>query len=206
MRLLLVRHGETPWNAAGRFQGQTDVPLSPRGQRQAEAVARVMAAEHVHAVLASDLRRTQDTARPIATALGLPLQLDPRLREIAFGDWEGLTFDEIQSVYADLLAARQANPMHVAPPGGETLGQVTGRVRAALDHLRCTNSERTVVLVAHGGSLQVLVCLALGLSCRMYRQFVLHTGSVSELYVSPQDAVLMRLNDTHHLTEADHER
>ena len=204
-RLLLVRHGETAWNAAGRFQGHMDVPLSPHGRQQAAALARTLAAEPVHAVYASDLQRTWETALILAAPAGLQVQQEPRLREITFGHWEGLTLAEIEQHHATALAAWRADPMQVAPPGGETLAQVTNRVQAAMAHLVAIGQEYTVVLVAHGGSLRVLLCLALGLPPRAYRQFALAPGSLSELYIDQQDAVLTRLNDTHHLSGVGHD-
>lgn len=200
VRLLLVRHGETAWNAAGRLQGQTDLPLSPLGRQQASALAGVVAAETVHALYTSDLRRAWETAQILADPLGLQVQPEPRWREMAFGHWEGLTFAQVQQRDAAALAAWQADPMRVAPPGGETLTQVTDRVRTALDCLVSTCQERTAALVAHGGPLRVLLCLALGLPPQSHWQFMLAPSSLSELRLDAQGAVLMRLNDTHHLT------
>lgn len=202
VRLLLVRHGETAWNTAGRFQGQTDLPLSTAGQCQAKALGRALTAERVHALYSSDLQRTWETARIIAASLHLTVQPEPRLREMAFGHWEGLTFAEIQQRDPHTLAAWQADPEHMAPPGGETLLQVTDRVRTALHRLVSHCQEETVVLVAHGGPLRILLCLALGLASRAYWQFAITPGSLSELQVYEQGAVLTRLNDTHHCNEA----
>lgn len=204
VRLLLVRHGETAWNAAGRFQGQTDMPLSPIGQRQAEALARLLLAEGIEALYSSDLQRAWETADCIATTLGLPVQPEPRLREMAFGHWEGLTFAETQQRHSDALAAWQDDPMHIAPPGGETLLQVADRVNAVLQQMVTVYQTQTVVLVAHGGPLRVLLCLGLGLPARAHWQFVVTPGSLSELSLSDQGAILIRLNMTHHLDEVAH--
>lgn len=201
MRLLLLRHGETVWNAEGRFQGQTDVALSLRGERQAAALARVMAEEAVDVLYASDLQRAWHTALILAEALGVPLHKEARLREMAFGRWEGLTYTELQHRDAAWLAAWQADPSRTAPPGGETLLQIRERVNAALETMLATAQARSVAIVAHSGPLRVLLCLALGFDVRSYWRFVLAPASLSELQVSDAGAVLMRLNDTHHLTE-----
>lgn len=203
MKLVLVRHGETVWNAAGCFQGQTDVPLSMTGRRQAAAVVRALGTETVHAVYASDLQRTKETARMIAVPLNLTVQLEPRLREMAFGSWEGLTYAEIQHHDPETLASWQRDPLHVAPPGGETLLQVTDRVRTVLHDIGAVCREQTVVLVAHGGPIRILLCLALGLPPQAHWQFAIHPSSLSELQVYDQGAILTRLNDIHHLREAD---
>jgi broad specificity phosphatase PhoE len=122
---------------------------------------------------------------------------------MAFGAWEGLTFGEIQQRYPQALAVWQSDPWQAAPPGGETLMRVTDRVGAALACMVATCQEQTAVLVSHGGPLRVLLCLALGLSPRAYWQFALAPGSVSELRVYREGAILTRLNATHHLNEVD---
>jgi alpha-ribazole phosphatase len=206
VRLLLVRHGETVWNAAGRFQGRADMPLNGTGQRQAKALGCVLAAEGVHTLYSSDLQRAWETARIIAEALRCPVQSEPCLREMAFGDWEGLTFAEAQQRDPHLLAAWQTDPEQVAPPRGETLGHVSNRVKTVLHRMVTHCQEQTVVLVAHGGPLRVLLCLALGLSPRSHWQFAVAPGSLSELQVYEQGVVLTRLNDTHHCNEAVYDR
>lgn len=205
MRLFLIRHGETVWNAEGRFQGQTDVPLSPRGEQQAAALARIMVDESVQLLYASDLQRAWNTALILAESLGVLPCKEARLRELAFGRWEGLTYAELQQRDAALLAAWQADPSRTAPPGGETLPQITERVNAALTAMLATAEDCTVAVVAHSGPLRVLLCLALGFDVRSYWRFVLAPASLSELRVTDVGAVLTRLNDTHHLTELEHD-
>jgi alpha-ribazole phosphatase len=200
-RLILARHGETPWNAWRRLQGLSDTPLSGAGRLQALALARRLAGEGVDEVYASDLRRAWETATTIAAPHHLPVRPDPRLREIAFGAWEGLTYNEIQQQDPQTLAAWQADPMDVAPPGGETLTDVVARVGAALEQIVTTHRGQIVLLVAHGGSLQVLLCLALGLAPPACCRFPLALGSLSELHLDGEAAILRRLNDTHHLAK-----
>lgn len=200
-RLILVRHGETPWNAQHRFQGQIDVPLSNVGKQQAVALARRLAGEEIHVAYASDLQRAWVTATTIAALHNLMVHADPRLREIDFGAWEGLTYDEIQQQYPQILATWQVDPMNVATPGGKTLADVVARVQAALHHIVNTHRDQTVLLVAHGGSLQVLLCLALRLVPQARWQFQLAAGSLSELCLYEEGAILTLLNDTHHLIE-----
>ena len=205
MRLLLIRHGETDWNAASRFQGQDDVPLNPRGRRQAAVLAERLVGERIHALYASDLQRAWETAQPIAAGAGLAATLEPHWREISFGDWEGLTYRDIEQRDLDALRAWQADPSRFPPPRGETLTQVVNRVREAYGDLLTRHAGHTVALVAHGGPLRLLLCLALGLPPQRHWQWRLDPGSISELYVDEQGAVLMRLNDTHHLDAANHD-
>jgi len=199
MRLLLVRHAATAWTAQERFQGQTDVPLSRHGHRQVAALAQRLRAETIHALYASDLQRAWETAQAIATPHVLGVQPEPRLREMAFGRWEGLTYAEIQQRDAPGLAAWERDQLHIAPPGGETLLQMSERVRAVYTSVVSAGQDKTVGLVAHGGPLQVLLCLALGLPPQAYWQFAMAPASLSELCVYEQGAILISLNDTHHL-------
>ncbi|MGE3537053.1 MAG: histidine phosphatase family protein [Candidatus Tectimicrobiota bacterium] len=201
-RLLLMRHGATAWTAAGRFQGQTDVPLSTVGQQQVAALAQRLSTETLQCVYASDLQRAWETAQAIASRQSLTLHAEPRLREIAFGGWEGSTYGELQQRDPERLAAWERDPLQVPPPGGETLGQLTERVRAVYTALCALPQDMSIGLVAHGGPLQVLLCLALGLPALAYWQFAMAPASLSELCVYRQGAILTRLNDTHHLAAA----
>jgi len=199
-RLLLVRHGETAWNAEGRYQGATDVPLSPQGRAQARALVSRLAAEALDTIYASDLQRAWQTAEVIAAPHGLPVRSEPRLREIDFGAWEGLNYDEVRQRHPQTLAAWEADPLITTPPGGESLAQVAARVGEALGNITQACQGQTVLLVAHGGSLQVLLCLILGLIPQARWQFRLDPGSLSEVCLYEEGAVLTLLNDTYHLT------
>ena len=194
-RTLLVRHGETDWNAQSRIQGQNDEPLNARGRAQAASLKERLAGETIHAVYASDLARAWETASLIDAA---PVMAEPRLREMHFGEWEGLTYEDIQARDPDVLARWGAEVMDFTPPGGENLRRFAKRVGAVLGELAQKHEKETVLIVAHGGSLQLLVALALGLSPEKYWQFYVKPGSVSEVSLYPEGAILNLLNDTHH--------
>jgi|SRR5271157_266622 len=202
MRLILVRHGLTEWNSSGRFQGHSDIPLSEMGRQQAEALAARLSSEHIHTIYASDLERAQATARIIAARQQCTPTSDAHLREISFGAWEGLTYDEIRRRDPAALSRWEANGQEVTPPGGETLGQLVWRVQPAMDEIRARHVDETVLIVAHGGPLQVLLCLSLGLAPSMYWQFHLAPASISEVAFWPAGAMLNLLNDTCHLNGA----
>lgn len=155
-RLILIRHGETDWNAEGRWQGQIDVPLNEKGREHARRLATELAGEGIQALFASDLSRALETAQPLAEALNLPIQTDARLREINQGDWQGLLVTEIQARYAELFQMRTDNPHSIAPPGGETVPQVQERVVQALDEIIRRHPQETVAIVAHGFVIAVL--------------------------------------------------
>lgn len=155
-RLLLIRHGETDWNVAGRWQGQTDVPLNARGRAQAVALVTPLAGTPLTAIYSSDLSRARETAEILARSTGLSVQVDPRLREIDLGEWEGQLATDIQTRYADLLAQRRANPFSVSPPGGETAASALARARAALKDIVQRHAQGSVALISHGFLLALL--------------------------------------------------
>jgi broad specificity phosphatase PhoE len=152
-----VRHGATAWNAAGRFQGQSDVGLSPEGRDQARAIALHLSAEGIDRIYASDLERSYETARTLAAPHGLGVIADPRLREFAFGDWEGLTWAEIVAARPHLGVADLTDASRYRPEGGETFADVTARVRAFVGDLRARDDRGHVVVVTHAGPLHAML-------------------------------------------------
>jgi len=145
-QLLLARHGETDWNRNGRVQGHTDIPLNATGIAQAQALAERLAGEPLVAVFASDLERARVTAAAVAARHGLPVSIDPDLREKNFGTWEGLTGIEIQERFPDATRGAWGD--------GESTGEVTERVITALERVRREHPDALVLVVAHGGPLR----------------------------------------------------
>lgn len=221
-RLLIIRHGQTDWNAAGKFQGQTDVLLNAIGQEQAEAVARRIcrlvlrdpadqstgaASPHeIAAIYASDLQRAWKTAKTIHAAMPdrdrVPLVAEPRLREMSFGDWEGLTYSEIRRRFPTELSRWEADLEHTPPPNGEAFQTFAARVEGAYAHILEAHPSQTVVLVAHGGPLQTLIAQAVGLSPDCFWKLHLSNASLSEVRIYPEGAILNLLNDCSHLASA----
>lgn len=154
--LLLIRHGETDWNVEGRYQGQSDVPLNDRGHAQAVKLAGELKDAQVDAIYSSDLARAQGTAEVLAEVANAPLVLDPRLREIHQGLWEGMLFQDIQQKYAEAFELRKQDPLKVAPPEGETVGQLRSRVLAALRDILQAHPDGRVAVVSHGLSLALI--------------------------------------------------
>lgn len=154
--LLLIRHGQTDWNLDGRYTGQSDIPLNSTGREQARQAAERLGDWVPEAVYSSDLWRARETAEIIARRYGLSVLVDARLREINQGVWEGMHFDEIRRRYAQELARREADPLNVAPPGGETVGQVRERVLGAVSDIARCHPAGTVVLVSHALALALV--------------------------------------------------
>src|ERR1700683_2131387 len=119
MRLLLARHAPTDWNGQNRYQGQQDVALGATGRRLAALLAERLEAERIDEIHASARPRAWETASAVSATRRLPLRSDPRLRELHFGAWQGLTYDEIRQAHPETLAAWEADALHVEPPGGE---------------------------------------------------------------------------------------
>jgi len=155
-RFLFIRHGETDWNREGRWQGQADVPLNAVGLAQAARLAEELYnTAHLDAIYASDLKRAYQTAEALAAVYGLPIHLDPRLREIHQGEWQGLLVTEIEARYERIFHLRRQDPWSMAPPGGETAADVRKRVVEALAELAARHPYETVAIVAHGFVLAV---------------------------------------------------
>jgi alpha-ribazole phosphatase len=202
LRYLLIRHGQTDWNVSGRIQGQSDVPLNAVGKQQVAALAEGLASMPIDAVYASDLMRARTTAEVMVDPHGLDVQLEPRLREVHFGEWEGFTYDELLDRipgFAEAWDAWSADRVHRAPPGGESLLQFSERVAAALEDVRAAHEDGTVALISHGGSIRMTFCVLMGLPLTSYWQMSVHNTGVSEIEMRERGPVVVRWNDTHHL-------
>lgn len=157
MRLYIVRHGETHLNKEFRFIGRTDPALSQTGELQAMEVAARLANAGIQAVYASDLLRTVQTATIIAERVGLTVEPVPGLREIDFGEWEGLSYDEIVERDGELLEAWLRDPMHIDVPGGEPWRHFELRISSALDAIINNGAKDSIVIVTHGGPIKLLM-------------------------------------------------
>lgn len=203
-KLLLVRHGETAWNLEGRYQGQSDVALNEVGREQATSIGRRLAREPMDVAYASDLQRAWRTAQAIMEARGaeapaVPLHADQRLRELRFGDWEGLTREEIAGRFPDSLAAWQTDPLRTQLPNGERVQAAAERIQAFLQERVAQHPDETVLVVAHGGVLQLMCCLFLDGNLALRRRFRFSNASLSIVNMSGEAAYIHLLNDTNHV-------
>jgi broad specificity phosphatase PhoE len=162
------------------------------------------ASETLDAIFSSDLSRAQETALLCAEPHGLPVRAEPRLRELDFGQWEGKTFTETYRMGGESAVAWYRGGLESRPPEGESLASLADRVGAFFQEI-VRARHRAALVVAHRGSLRVLLCLALGLTPLMHWRFHLNPASISRLALLPEGgAVLTCLNDTHHLHEVEH--
>ena len=153
MTVYLARHGETVWNAEGRYQGRLDSPLNDTGRAQARSTAETMRERGIERLLCSPLGRARDTARVVESALGLRAEIDNDLCESDIGRWEGLTRAEVEAAFPGELARREADRLRYRPPGGESLVDMLVRARAVAGRL----DRRTTLIVAHSAINRVLV-------------------------------------------------
>ena len=196
---LLVRHGETEWNAERRIQGHRDIGLSSMGYRQAQLLASRLAKAQLEAIYSSDLSRAKETADIIAAGGDVNVLVRPDLRERDYGQWQGLTQDEVRARDPEDYARWWAGDHQFRPPGGESVSDVVTRVSRLAADLRETHpGEGTILLAAHGGSLLCLLVAVLDLPVEARGRFTLANASLSALAVSADTAVLERWNDISH--------
>jgi probable phosphoglycerate mutase len=198
-RIIAIRHGETAWNVATRIQGQLDIGLNARGRWQAAQVAQALRGEPLHAVYASDLARAWDTAQAIAQASAAVLTAHTGLRERGFGEFEGQTHADMEANWPEhALRWRQRDP-HWAPPGGESLAELRDRIRHTVDELASAHVGQHIVLVAHGGVLDVLYRLATGQAAQAPRSWPLGNATINRLLWTPEGLSLVGWSDATHL-------
>ena len=201
-RIIAIRHGETAWNVDTRIQGHLDIPLNDTGLWQARQLARALAGEPLSAIYASDLQRAHTTARAIAEVTGAPLVPEPALRERSFGELEGRTFAEIEAELPEQARRWRQRDPHFAPEGGETLVQLRERIAATTHRLAAQHTGGLVVLVAHGGVLDVLYRLATGQELQAPRTWQLANAAINRLLWTPEGLTLVGWADTQHLDTA----
>jgi broad specificity phosphatase PhoE len=183
--ILLARHGETDWNSERRWQGHADQPLNDVGREQARALAATLADRAIDVVYSSDLARAHETAVIVADRLGLPVEVDPGLREVDVGDWSGRLLTEIEAV--DPEGFQRWRQGHKAWNGGESYEEMGERVVGAVLGLAGRHPGQTVLVVTHGGSIRACRAYAAGLDYAASRATAIGSMAnceVAELHVA----------------------
>jgi broad specificity phosphatase PhoE len=203
LRVFVVRHGETEWTRARRFTGARDIPLSEDGRRQCEAVARALAGSQAAAVYASPMERARGSAEVIAKPHRLGVETDAAFREMGFGDWEGLTREEVATRFAGEHEVWRTTPERFARPGAEPLATVAARVAAGLAALRAAHADTSVILVTHAIVVRLIVLSALGLGPERLWTVDAAPAGISELEYRDDWVTVHRMNTVSHLAEAE---
>jgi probable phosphoglycerate mutase len=206
LNIILIRHGETAWNAERRLQGHLDIPLNAEGERQARLLAGALATEPLDLIVSSDLQRARQTAQAVATLRGMQLQIDPGLRERCYGGFEGLLYSEIEQRFPAQFAAWQGRDVDAILPNGkncgETFRQFYTRATEAILGLARAHPGQTIAMVAHGGVLECAYRMALGLPLETPRDFKVFNASINRFRVEEGRLVLDSWGEVAHLRPA----
>ena len=194
MRLYLIRHGETKLNKEFRFIGRTDPALSEQGEAQARALAERLAGDNISAIYASDLLRAVQTASIIAVDSGVDVVEIAGLREIDFGNWEGLSYNEIMEHDKEVLDSWIENPTGVDIPGGESWHDFAARINAAFDDIIKNTDGKAIALVTHGGPIKLLMTRFHGDDPHFFKSFWPQPGGVNVVEIEDETVNVIELS------------
>jgi probable phosphoglycerate mutase len=198
-RILAVRHGETLWNRETRIQGFTDIDLSDHGRWQAQQLAQALREEPLAACYASDLSRARNTAQAVADVNGHMVNTDPGLRERCFGQFEGHTWTEIETQWPEASQAWRQRVPDWEPQGGESLIRLQARVLTTLNRIAQRHTGEQILVVVHGGVLDILYRAATRLDLQAPRAWELRNTAINRLLWSPEGMSLVGWDDRAHL-------
>lgn len=200
-KIYLVRHGESQWNVLKRIQGQQDIPLTDKGNQQAHQIGNRLLDKNIDFIYSSDLERAYDTATIIGEKLQINVESVPELREIKFGQWEGICYDEIfLSDYKELIMWRKA-PEKLNIDGIETLEKLQLRSMLAIDKIVNNKKGKNILVVSHSATLKTIILGLLSMDLANFKKFTLDNVSLSIIEFRDYNNVLKVLNDTNHIKE-----
>lgn len=208
--ILLIRHGETAWNAVRKLQGHLDIPLNAEGRRQAKALAAGLQHEKLAAIISSDLQRAMQTAGEIGRLQGLPTRIDPALRERCFGDFEGKLYTELPEIYPEEYAHwRSRDPDFHFPAKhddqnniGESIREFQERTINCITHYAAQFTGQKIALVAHGGVLECAYRSAMNLPLNAERTITIFNASINRFRYQDGHLSLISWGDIEHLGDA----
>ena len=201
-RIVVVRHGQTHWNVEARIQGHGDSGLTEEGIAQAEAIGARLADEPCDILIASDLGRAHETAKRVSSRNAKPIQLDPRLRERAFGAGEGMTYAELDRAYPGSFQRRGAVDPDLCVPGGESRRQFHTRVRDAFEEMVAKHAGRNLIVVTHGGVLTSLYRHIHGIAIETAHPIPISNASYNRMHHDGGHWSIEVWSDTAHLDGA----
>jgi broad specificity phosphatase PhoE len=198
VRLILVRHGETEWNRQNRIVGHTEISLNEMGRKQAALLAQALSNEKPSAIYASPLQRTGETAAEISRVLGVQVKFDDALKEIAAGDIDGLTFEEVAENHGDFFQQWMRGDPSLRLPGGESFMDLRNRTWPLLQRIVADHTDGDVIIVSHTLAIMSIIAAALGMTATNFRRIRLNIASISILEFKDGKASLLLFNDTCH--------
>lgn len=198
-RVYLVRHGQTIWNQEMKYQGHTDVELTDEGIYQAKLLAGRLSGESLSAIYASDLQRAYVTAEAVARRCGLSVTQDQALREICFGEWEGLTYAGIKERWNHPAKDFFTHPADTHIPGGEQFSEMQDRVCAALLRIIQQHPGQAIGIVSHGGAIRAILCRMLRMNLNDMWSIRQDNTAVNILDCYTDRTIVTLINDVHHL-------
>ena len=193
IKLIFIRHPETDWNKQKRYMGSTDIPLNNKGKKQARAISGYFKNENISVIYSSKLKRALETAKLIARPHNLKVKEDKRLNEINFGEWEGLTFEQIQKKYPVLAREYLSKPQNIKIPGGESFKEFKNSIKASLGEI-LAQEDGDVVIVSHGGVNRVIICELLKIPFSHLWQIKQDGGAINKIEIYEDTNVVSLLN------------
>lgn len=198
-KIIFVRHGQTLWNLEMKYQGHTDIALSQLGIEQAHRVSDRLNIEDFSAVYSSDLVRAYETANIIASKKNLTVMKDINLREICFGEWEGMTYAEINDKWPNALNQFFSDTTKITIPNGESFADLKKRSDIAINKILENHKKETIVVVSHGATIRAMICSALNLPLDYVWRIRQDNTAVNMVEYHKNNNVVTLLNDIHHL-------
>ncbi len=200
-RLYLLRHGETEWNIKKITQGTTDIQLTDKGKEQAKKAAYRLIHEKIDYIYASHLSRAFETAKIIGEILKINIETEQSLREMNFGQWQGLSVEDLQTKYPKEHIIWRSQPHKWSLKGAETLLQVQERTLSTINDLRKKHPNKNVLMVSHGATIKALLLGILNLDLSNYHKLTSSNTGISIIEYKEEYPVILLLNDTCHLRE-----
>ncbi|MBW4461091.1 MAG: histidine phosphatase family protein [Nodosilinea sp. WJT8-NPBG4] len=200
LNLYLLRHGETEFSQTGGFCGELDTELTPEGVAMADAFAAKYQAMPWQAIFASPMKRTIATAMPLSKAVGVNVQLRNGLKEINYGQWEGLTAEYVREHFADDYLHWLTEPAWNPPTGGESSVQIASRASLVMAEIEESFAEGNVLVVSHKATIRIILCNLMGMDVGRYRNRIsLPVASVTHVQFNNNGPMLMKHGDRTHL-------
>lgn len=191
LKVYLIRHGEVAWNRANSYVGRTDLALNETGRKQALSLAEFLLTKQISKIYASDLSRAMETAQIVGDKVGLSVQPLQELREVNYGDWEGLSEEAIAEKYPDIFPEWRRRAAEVRIPGGETFQEVKDRAFPAFQKIAASHSDESIVVVAHKSVNRVLLCSLLGVDVNRYRSIAQENACINTIQVRREDWLIV---------------